>query len=104
MIHIDMASETEQSLRHSAQVWGQPLESYLRRILDIGASPLSASDASQVATFEQALNELAADFFPHAPLPAHFSRVDRKRPANHVVWIANGISPLIVDQQARCVL
>jgi len=75
MIHIDVGTDTERWLRHNAQVLGQPLESYLRRILETGASSLPASDTSPMS-LEQALDALASEMPTHTPLPADFSRAD----------------------------
>ena len=72
MIHVDVGTDTERLLRHNASSLGQPLESYLRRILEIG---VPASDSSPIV-LEQALDALSADMPPHAPLPADFSRGD----------------------------
>lgn len=73
MIYVNIGMNTERLLRHHAQALGQPLESYLRRILEIG-DMLPTDDISQ-ASFNHMLDDLAAKPTLSA-LPADFSRAD----------------------------
>lgn len=73
MIQLDVGAETERLLRHYAQMVGQPVEAYLRRILEFGNVQL-ASDSSGV--LDRILDDLSSPLPSDATLPLDFSRSD----------------------------